>query len=142
MNPMITDVSARSFHSTTTARQLSSSVESDGILSAVQRVVSVQDADMPLLDGGLDSLAAIELRNALQRVVGGGMNQLPSTIAFDFPTIRSLEEHLRVGRSFKELACLTPVQGNDVESDVMKGPLTVIQVPGLDASGENATSLT
>ena len=45
----------------------------------------------PLADAGMDSLLAVELRNALQREVGVA---LPATVAYDYPTVRALAQHL------------------------------------------------
>jgi candicidin polyketide synthase FscE len=47
--------------------------------------------DVPLQDLGMDSLLAIELRNALSRRVG---ERLPATVGFDHPSIRALARHL------------------------------------------------
>jgi acyl carrier protein len=47
--------------------------------------------DQPLDALGLDSLIAVELRNALGEAVGA---TLPATLLFDYPTIEALTGHL------------------------------------------------
>jgi NADPH:quinone reductase-like Zn-dependent oxidoreductase/SAM-dependent methyltransferase/acyl carrier protein len=49
------------------------------------------DPDVPLGDLGMDSLLAIELRNGLSGVLS---RQFPSTILFDYPTLRTLVRYL------------------------------------------------
>ena len=45
----------------------------------------------PMQELGLDSLAALELRNRLGRLVGA---VLPASLLFDHPTVAALTEHL------------------------------------------------
>jgi len=59
-----------------------------------QTAAGAVDADAPLMEAGIDSLGAVELRNQLQAVVGGDV-RLSSTLVFDHPTARQLAEVLR-----------------------------------------------
>jgi acyl transferase domain-containing protein len=47
--------------------------------------------DVGFFDLGMDSLTSVELRNCLQTSLGCAM---PSTVAFDYPTVRSLADYL------------------------------------------------
>ena len=58
----------------------------------VERVVGVRvGADAPLMAAGIDSLGAVELRDALQEALGV---QLPGALLFDYPTISTMAAHL------------------------------------------------
>jgi len=50
------------------------------------------DADAPLMEAGMDSLGAVELRTRLQQYVANGI--LPSTLVFEHPTSRQLTDFL------------------------------------------------
>jgi acyl transferase domain-containing protein/acyl carrier protein len=52
---------------------------------------STVDAEEPLMDAGLDSLGAVELRNGLSKSVG---MELPGTLMFDYPSVGALAGYL------------------------------------------------
>ncbi|WP_392481395.1 SDR family NAD(P)-dependent oxidoreductase [Nostoc sp. C110] len=84
-------------------RQLESTPVSDRrelLMSAVQaqvvRVLRLDnsrpiDSERPLQEMGMDSLMAVELRNALGKLVG---KTLPAALIFDYPSISNLTEYL------------------------------------------------
>ncbi|MGA1354917.1 MAG: KR domain-containing protein, partial [Candidatus Limnocylindrus sp.] len=66
-------------------------ISADMLLEVVRRLVGSRevDADTPLMEAGIDSLGAVELRKQLEEVVGPG-TPLSSTLVFDHPTARQL----------------------------------------------------
>jgi len=67
------------------------------VLARVMEVagVNVSPHD-PLMEMGVDSLAATELRNSLQSVIGAAV-RLPSTIMFDYPTSAEIAQFVLGG---------------------------------------------
>ena len=61
------------------------------VVSAVLGVEAVGE-EVPLMDAGLDSLGAVELRNSLSKTAG---MELPSTLVFDYPSVGALAGYLQ-----------------------------------------------
>jgi len=71
-----------------------STVELEEIVNLAKHIAGgFVDADAPLMEAGVDSLGAVELRSQLQRAAGEVM-VLPSTVVFDHPTARRLGQFL------------------------------------------------
>lgn len=80
-----------------TSSQSAEPVESHDVRAVLDSVLAELvpgiSADAPLMEGGLDSLGTVELRNQLSARLGN--LHLPEMIVFDHPTVRQLEGHLR-----------------------------------------------
>ena len=64
----------------------SGGVTLDAVLEMAKRTAGgAVDADAPLIDAGIDSLGAVELRNQLKAAAGQEV-MMPSTLIFDYPT--------------------------------------------------------
>ena len=61
-------------------------------MAAVQSVLGADiGVDEPLMDAGLDSLGAVELKNAIAAEVGV---ELPVTAAFYYPSVAAIASYL------------------------------------------------
>jgi hypothetical protein len=83
----------------TKQRCVVSALSLDTVLDLVRRSAGgAVDADMPLIEAGIDSLGSVELRTQLQAAVGAGA-VLSSTLIFDHPTVRQLVASLRTAEN-------------------------------------------
>lgn len=83
--------------------------EARQLLRKVVAAVVEQEApamDVPLAESGLDSLAAVQLRNTLQRQTSLA---LPSTMMFDYPTMQEMAEFISSQAPSVPPAPATPV---------------------------------
>ena len=78
----------------------------EDVLALVRKTAKVAETDAPLLETGVDSLGAIELRNNVQKAVAGQIS-VPSTLVFDHPTARAIAEFVA-----SEQARCCPVQAS------------------------------
>ena len=79
-----------------------------------QAPASPLDARAPLKDAGLDSLMAVELRNALAHALG---LSLPVTLLFDYPTLEALAAHLATRLGLDDEAAPLPPADESVVVD-------------------------
>jgi acyl transferase domain-containing protein/SAM-dependent methyltransferase len=96
----------------------------DVVRERVVHVLKLEPEDAPgrhdrLMDAGLDSLMAVQLRNQLSTALGLD-RALPATVMFDYPTIEALAEHLLLRVAPLEEAVTVTVAGPNPEPD----PLT------------------
>eukprot|EP00966_Prymnesium_polylepis_P048277 1118231-Prymnesium_polylepis.1 len=90
-------------------KDMKAALSLDVVIRTVKRISGKWvDADAPLLQSGVDSLGAVEVRNQLQ-LAADLDDPLPSTIVFDFPSARQLASVLQPkNRVHSQLsACLT-----------------------------------
>ena len=115
----------------------SSAVSLEAVLDMVHRTAGGSaDADAPLMEGGLDSLGAVELRNQLQQAAGEGM-ALPSTLVFDHPTARQLAASLSSDEGAPELAPIRNHRADDNASSQVYLTYLLSTLPG-GVCGESA----
>jgi NADPH:quinone reductase-like Zn-dependent oxidoreductase/3-oxoacyl-(acyl-carrier-protein) synthase len=98
-------------------------VSLEAILDLVQRTAGGSvNADAPLMEAGVDSLGAVELRNQLQGAAGH--KSLPSTLVFDHPTARQLASVLQPKQS---------VIAVSITQDCLASATGTVAVDGLSA---------
>ena len=102
-----------------TSAPIGSPLGLEAVLQMVRQTAGGEiEADAPLMEAGVDSLGAVELRNQLQRVVGSETS-LPSTLVFDHPTARALASIFAYATPpavFKEKQLASSSRGVDLAS--------------------------
>ena len=62
------------------------------VMAAVESILGPKiDMNQPLMDAGLDSLGAVELKNAIDTTVGV---ELPGTLVFDYPSVSAMVDYI------------------------------------------------
>lgn len=125
--PLVRDLVPRARGEEVTAKA-SAALSREELLPRIRSIVarllgrageSAVDVDRPLMEMGLDSLLAVELRNALARVVG---RRLSPTITFNFPTVSKLADALASGADASGGAKAAPkAQTSDVDAFAIVG---------------------
>jgi hypothetical protein len=100
----------------TVVRRVANVISLEAVLEMVHRTAgSAVDADAPLMEAGVDSLGAVELRNQLQQAVGDDV-ALSSTLMFDHPSARQVAVHLN-----RNQPCVADVVRGDNAAPVLAG---------------------
>ncbi|MGV9970169.1 SDR family NAD(P)-dependent oxidoreductase [Nocardia beijingensis] len=92
------------------------------------------DLDRPLHELGLDSVAALEIRDALSRSSG---HRLPATLAFEYPTPRAV-----VGLLVRLSSVATPSVPPPIDNDGDSSDRTAARTPAPRLNTENAAGIT
>jgi hypothetical protein len=89
----------------------------EGLVAGLLGLHGAPAAGRPFAEMGMDSIAALELRDRLQQTLH---MPLPATLVFDHPSVRALTSHLleRSGSAASEAALAAEL---DAELDALKG---------------------
>lgn len=111
-------------------------VNLDVVLKLVQSTAGgTVHMDSPLMEAGIDSLGAVELRTQLQHVAGEG-TALPGTLVFDHPTARQLAQFFTVEQDTCDSWC-----GHRVEPLSAGGCVEVASSTAVLPAGANSMHL-
>ena len=109
-------------------RTPSISIGLEVVLELVQRTAgSFVDADAPLMEAGIDSLGAIELRNQLQSAAGESLNEpLPATLTLDYPTARKIAASFQTQERTREMSHYSGLAPNEASLALICGTGTLL----------------
>ena len=111
--PSLTSASAAASAFANNCRAITVSINM--LIDVIDEVAGIKvDQDAPLMESGVDSLAAVELRNKLQTTIGEA-DTLPSTLLLDYPTARALQHVMQAQAENEEV--LSPLQARLGGSD-------------------------
>jgi len=92
--------------------------------------------DAPLMDAGFDSVSALELQGELALRLG--MDDLPETLMFDFPTLRLMAAHFNLTDPSASEAAVTGLFGAAGRCAVSLGPIVGSLAGGVSTAGARA----
>ena len=113
-----------------TTKPVASVISLDGVVEIIAAVAGVAlEPDVPLMEGGVDSLSVVEIRNCLQEALGQS-TLLPNTIVFQHPTARQLA-----------LALQSQAQGVEHDPTSMRPSSKIIDVDAVLAIVERTAGI-
>lgn len=89
------------------------------------------DPEQPLMEAGLDSLGAVDLRNALMARYN---LELPATATFDFPTVAAMAQHIAASMATSNDMAPAWQDNALVEHDYGPPTSAAVQIVGLSCT--------
>ena len=122
LSPSMSELDAATVHN---PQSCTRSVSLAAVLDMIKLTTGhAVDADAPLMDSGVDSLGAVELRNQLQQAVGNDAD-LSDTFMFNHPTARFIAIALQPVATHTQVEANTPTlsEMSPIECDLPLGEI-------------------